>query len=70
MFRTNRFPTTPHDGTVVFTGGAAGAKTVFDHLGLANGTTYYYAAFANLTGGALSAGRFARGRPFDHTVVR
>lgn len=68
VFRTNRFPTTPQDGTVVFTGGVAGAKTVFDHSGLVNGTTYYYSAFANLTGGALSAGRFARGRPFDHTA--
>ena len=68
VFRTNRFPTTPTDGTVAFTGGVAGAKTVFDHRASRNGATYYYAAFANLTGGSVSAGRFARGRPFDHTV--
>ena len=65
VFRTNTFPTTPTDGTVVFTGGVAGAKSVFDHLGLTNGVTYYYAAFVNLSGGGVSPGRLARGRPFD-----
>ena len=67
VFRTNRFPTTPQDGTVIFTGGAAGTKTVLDHSGLVNDATYYYAAFSNLAGGALSAGRFTRGRPLDTT---
>jgi glucose/arabinose dehydrogenase len=65
VFRTDRSPTTPGDGTVLFTGGVAGQKSVSDHTGLQNGTTYHYAVFVNLSGGAVSAGRFARGRPFD-----
>ena len=68
VFRTDRFPTTPNDGTTVFTGGVAGSKSSFDHGGLTNGVTYYYAAFVNLALGGTSAGRFARGRPFDNTV--
>jgi glucose/arabinose dehydrogenase/outer membrane protein assembly factor BamB len=68
VFRTDRFAATPADGTVLFAGGAAGAKTPFDHTSLADGTTYYYSAFVNLSGGGLSAGRFAKGRPFDTTT--
>ena len=68
VFRTNRFPTTPSDGTPLFTGGVAGDKAAFDHTGLTNGLTYYYAAFVNLALGGTSAARFTRGRPFDNTV--
>ncbi|HVQ29195.1 MAG TPA: PQQ-dependent sugar dehydrogenase, partial [Vicinamibacteria bacterium] len=68
VFRTDRSPTTPIDGTTVFTGGVAGDKRVFDHGGLTNGVTYHYAAFVNLALGGTSAGRFARGRPFDNTT--
>ena len=68
VFRTGRFPTTPTDGTTLFTGGVAGDKSAFDHGSLSNGVTYYYAAFVNLALGGTSAGRFARGRPFDNTV--
>ena len=65
VFRTGRFPTTPSDGTTLFTGGVAGDKTTFDHGGLTNGVTYYYATFVNLVPGGTSAGTFSRGRPFD-----
>ena len=68
VFRTNRFPTSPSDGTTVFSGGVAGEKSVFDHTLRPNGVTHYYAAFVNLALGGTSAGRFALGRPFDNTV--
>jgi glucose/arabinose dehydrogenase/outer membrane protein assembly factor BamB len=65
VFRADRFPTTPADGALLFTGGAPGTVSVVEHGGLTNGTTYYYAAFVNLAGGGISSGRFAKGTPFD-----
>src|SRR5262249_26873773 len=65
VFRADRFPTTPADGTPIFTGGPPGTVSVVDATGLTNGTTYYYAAFVNVSGGGISSGRFAKGRPFD-----
>src|SRR5262249_1260214 len=65
VFRTDRFPTTPADGTALFTSGAPDLVTVFDHGGLTDGVTCYYAVFARLAGGGVSAGLFAKGTPFD-----
>ncbi len=55
--RTDRFPTAPDDGTIVYDG--VGISTL--DSGLTNGITYYYTAFAydtsiNFASGALSDG--------------
>jgi len=70
VFRTDRFPKSPADGTWLYTGGTAGAKDHFVHAGtpppLGNDQTYYYAAFVNRwVDPVLSPGRFVSGRPFD-----
>lgn len=44
--------------------GPAGGRDRLPHSGLGNGTTYCYTLFVDL-GGAWSAGRSNRGRPFD-----
>jgi uncharacterized repeat protein (TIGR01451 family) len=66
VFRTDRFPTSPTDGTPLYNLGTAGARDRFSHdtPPLTNGQTYYYAAFVHRSA-TLSPGRFVRGRPFD-----
>lgn len=47
VYRTDRYPEAHDDGVLVRDGvGAASASEQFTHSGLANGTRYYYAAFA------------------------
>ncbi len=70
VVRTDRFPRSPTDGTLLYTGGTAGTKERFEHLGapppLANAQTYYYGAFVRRWADPLvSPGHFVSGRPFD-----
>jgi uncharacterized repeat protein (TIGR01451 family) len=66
VFRTDRFPTTPADGTSLYDAGTAGLKDRFVHGSLVNDQTYYYGAFVHRSAAPLvSPGRFVRGRPFD-----
>jgi uncharacterized repeat protein (TIGR01451 family) len=74
VFRADRYPTGPGDGTslmpVPCDGGTAGGKGRCVHaVGAANnGQTYYYGAFVHRTAAPLvSPGRFVTGRPFDTT---
>ena len=52
IYKTTGYPTSWTDGTAVENGmygyfdGTAGASDTFDHTGLTNGVTYYYAAYA------------------------
>jgi hypothetical protein len=65
VFRTDRTPAGPADGTVLFNQAADwGSVTQITHDGLINGTTYYYAAFAGNGGAGYSAGTQAAARPF------
>jgi uncharacterized repeat protein (TIGR01451 family) len=66
VFRTDRFPTSPADGTSLYNLGTAGAadRFVHDTPPLTNGQSYYYAAFVHHSA-TLSPGRFVQGRPFD-----
>jgi uncharacterized repeat protein (TIGR01451 family) len=68
VYRTDRYPTTSGDGTVLYNGGVAGGQEKLPHPtgGGSNGVTYYYAAFVHLTAPPfVSPGRFCSGRPFD-----
>ena len=68
VFRTDRFPASPTDGTSLYNLGTAGARDRFSHDTPAptNGQNYYYGAFVHRSAAPLvSAGRFVRGRPFD-----
>jgi uncharacterized repeat protein (TIGR01451 family) len=66
VFRTDRFPTDPADGTSLYNAGTAGLQDRVVHGSLANDQTYYYGAFVHRSAAPfLSAGRFVRGRPFD-----
>ena len=65
VFNTSGFPANVGDGTSIFIGGSAGAKGTVPHGGLTDGTNYYYGAFVHLTGPAVSAGSFTKGRPFN-----
>jgi len=57
--KTGGFPTGPADGIVVFDG----AGNTVNDLGLTNGTTYYYAAFAYDGSSNYSSGAFAQATP-------
>ena len=68
VFRTDRFPTAPGDGTTIYNTGTAGMKDRLVHGPLSglNGVTHYYAAFVHRSvAPILSAGRFCTGRPFN-----
>ncbi len=70
VVRDDRFPTSPADGTVLYSSGAAGpggrVKVVHVTGPLTNDQTFYYGAFVNRSSPPLvSAGRFASGRPFS-----
>ncbi len=65
-YRTDTFPADPTDGTwLADRAGAPGAHDAVTHTGLANDTTYYYAAFVDNGGGQYSAARVVSARPFD-----
>ena len=67
VFRTDRFPTNPGDGTSLYDAGASGAKDRFVHdtPPLVDGQVYYYGAFVHRSAAPLvSPGRFVTGRPF------
>ena len=71
VWRTDRFPTGPLDGTTLFSGGVSGGreKKAHDTPALTNGQAYYYGAFVNRSmPPVVSPGRFMTGRPFDHTT--
>lgn len=55
-YRTDgKYPVSPVDGFAVVTkSGAPGSVDSFVHTGLTNGTTYYYSAFAQDTGGNVA----------------
>ena len=65
-YRTDTFPTDPGDGTLLVdqAGPPAGHDSA-THTSLANGTTYYYAAFVDNGSGEFSAARTVSARPFD-----
>jgi hypothetical protein len=66
VFRTDRFPADPTDGTSLYDAGTAGLPDRVVHGSLTNDQTYYYGAFVHRSAAPLlSAGRFVRGRPFD-----
>jgi uncharacterized repeat protein (TIGR01451 family) len=68
VFRTDRFPADPADGTSLYDAGTAGARDRFVHdtPPLVNGQVYYYGAFVRRSAAPLlSPGRFVAGRPFD-----
>ncbi len=53
VYRTDAFPTSATDGTLVVDVPAApGSSRMFTHTGLTNGVTCYYAAFAYAQGGS------------------
>jgi chitodextrinase len=58
---TTGYPATPTSGTAVYSGSGT---SVID-VGLVNGTTYYYTAFAYDTSGNFASGALATGTPFD-----
>ncbi len=72
LFRTDTYPTGVSDplatvlGTIPGTAGAVGSTP---HTGLDNGTTYYYAAFAEDGASVPSAARTSRGRPDDTSGI-
>ncbi|MEM8962597.1 MAG: PQQ-binding-like beta-propeller repeat protein [Acidobacteriota bacterium] len=69
VFRTDRFPTSATDGTVVATvTGTAGLPDSTIHSGLTNGTTYFYSAFVDNGGGLFGARRTVQSRPFDSSI--
>lgn len=59
VYRTDRYPTGPFDGTVLVNGMA----TSFDHTGLTAGVTYYYGLFVYDTSGQYSSGTLGQGTP-------
>lgn len=67
VFRTDRSPTSPVDGTVLYDASAAwGTQLTLPHIGLANGTTYYYAAFALNGSGGYASPALASATPFGY----
>ncbi|MCP3963315.1 MAG: S8 family serine peptidase [bacterium] len=65
-WRIDTFPADPTDGTLlVDQAGTPGAHDSTIHGGLANGTTFYYAAFVDNGSGEYSAARVVASRPFD-----
>ncbi len=64
VFRTDRFPTSPTDGTVIY----SASGTSFLHTGLTNGVLYYYTIFAVDVAGNLSSGATASATPVAPTV--
>jgi chitodextrinase len=69
MYKTSGFPTGPLDGTPVENGASGRFPAVsgltFAHTGLANDTTYYYAAFDYDASGNYSAALTDSATPFD-----
>jgi len=59
------YPTGPNDGTIIYQGAA---NTYLD-LGLTNGTTYYYAAYAYDTHNNFSSGALASATPVGPIVT-
>jgi len=72
-FSTSSYPSTPTAGTAVPNGsngdfaGTPGSNGSFTHTGLANGTTYYYSAFAHDEVPNYSAAANAQAVPGDAT---
>jgi outer membrane protein assembly factor BamB len=63
-YRTDRFPASATDGSQLLPpAGTPGAHQAFPHAPVANGTTYYYAAFVGNGFGDYSSPRFATGMP-------
>ncbi|PIR47770.1 hypothetical protein COV06_02130 [Candidatus Uhrbacteria bacterium CG10_big_fil_rev_8_21_14_0_10_50_16] len=60
VYRTDRFPTDPADGTSIYTG----FNTSFLHTGLTNGQKYFYTIFATDAARMLSSGATASATPF------
>ncbi len=72
VWRTDRFPINPLDGTSIYNSGVGGSggRVKLPHAtgALSNGQTFYYGAFVHrLSAPLVSPGRFCTGRPFDHT---
>lgn len=70
LYRTDRFPQGPTDPAALQLGtfpGSPGTVGRATHIGLANDTRYYYAAYADDGSGALSPGRLTFGRPQSRT---
>ncbi len=68
LFRTDTYPSGVTDPQATHLGpfpGSPGVVGSTTHTGLDNGTTYYYAAFAEDGAGVASAARTSRGRPED-----
>jgi hypothetical protein len=61
MFKTTGYPTGPADGSTAYDGPGTSAL----HIGLTNGTTYYYKAFAHDATPNYASGVQASARPAD-----
>lgn len=59
VYRTDRSPTSPTDGTIIL----LGLTESHLHTGLANGTTYFYAVFVEDTANLFSSGALANATP-------
>jgi hypothetical protein len=68
-FKTTGYPTGPDDGTLLCDRAALpGSSDSFEHTGLTNGVTYYYAAFAHDDASHYSIGVNGQGTPHFLTV--
>lgn len=64
VYKTSGFPATPFDGTAICQKtNAPGTTDSYQHSGLTNGVTYYYAAYAYDSDGHFSSATHATGSP-------
>lgn len=65
VWRTDRFPASVSDGSVI----RPGLVSTYRHDGLTNGVTYYYGVFLRDRAGNLSSGALASGTPVAPPVI-
>ncbi|MCX8053186.1 MAG: carboxypeptidase regulatory-like domain-containing protein, partial [Armatimonadetes bacterium] len=68
QYKETGYPTSPTDGVRLCDRAASpGSTDGFEHTGLVNGRTYYYAAFAHDADGHYSAAAYASAKPAPNT---